>query len=1064
VSLTAKAVFEQLNMLSKGSGLFRVDATSRSAKERAVLERHRWRARLEWHLRRAHDHGADWVYFRLECDAGGPKPEIFVYDRIAGSLAAGGTAAETARFHHELWNYGKVPLAFFLRPTSVEVINLLEPPAFEQVGETYELAPRKPLAELALSAADTLAAAGAAAKGIGRREGEWSRFCALYFDNGTFWEMPANQGLGRAEQSSVASMVEEMRAVRRRVEKSFLTRTDLTDRDARAFVRRMLIITLMVRFMEERGILPAKYFAAQEHLGATDFSSLLPHRTPLLRALDRLATDFNGDVFTLEDQAEPGDVPIRKILRDLPDGAMQPIADFAAGRMEGGQQLFWQRYSFRHLPVEAISYVYEDFLGGDNQAYFTPHHLVDLLLDESMTPERVREAFKLRDPRDAQSPPAFPVLDPSCGSGVFLVGAWRRLVEVLHLLDASPSPETLKRVMEQNIYGVDIARDSVELTIFSLCVAMSSALPAKPGEPDYIFRTLQTLKFPNLKAALANGRRGNVIESDFFTARPGLLKSPLRFLLVIGNPPFESKLRGAAQESLDSKATDEDEKPWQPVPDDNVSYLFLRAVPPLLANGGVACLVQPAGLVYNEKAAAFRKALLTNWHVSEVLDFASLSGLFTTRKQSTRTDSDSETKVGVKTVAVLIEHRPPDDAAPLLHATFRRTMGLGQREVFEIDPQDLHWIPRRIATNEPRVWKADLLGGGRLLETYKSLTADGTLKQRIGALKAKGWLCAEGFIAADVNSYGDTAEGAKKRYKPEHRPHYADMPMLETDGLSKAGIDSSAIRRCGLEWFLWPRDERLFEPPHLLVKEHESLPSWLRIDGGALLFGHEIVAFKAPPEEVDELTKLSRLIDSFREHFMFFAAFGSRYLTSRQSAVLKKDIMDLPYHKGGKLSFRGVDRHLRDDVVEFMIPLIKDNDHTRADLARAAGQAEVESFARVFLEVMNNAFPALRFVAAHDLDNAWCMAFHKGSGPARDFGDPVLLREHLDALISVDKGRALRCWRVVRHFAGNDIYILKPKPRRYWLKSAAVRDADEMFAWAMQQELKKAQPPQPARI
>lgn len=1026
-------------MLSKGSGLFPVDESKRNAEQTAALKSHRWRARLLAHLRRAREHGADWVYFRLECDAGGPKPEIFLYDRTTAGLAGGGAASETAQLHHELWNYGRVPLAFFLRPTSVEIINLLQPPTLGDQGQPL---PPEPLDRLP-SPAEILATAGAAASGITA----WNRYQARYFDNGTFWEMPANQELGRPGESSMASMVEEMRQVRDALEKTFIRRKWLpAPEEARAFVRRMLIITLMVRFMEERGILPRDYFAAQEHLDATDFKSLLRHRTPLLRALKRLAEDFNGDVFTLEEEVPAGEVAIQKILGSVPQEALNLIADFAEGRMKGGQRWFWERYSFRHLPVEAISYVYEDFLDGKNQAYFTPHHLVDLLLDESMTPERVRSAFQQRDPRDAKAPPAFPILDPACGSGVFLVGGWRRLVEALLLLDESPTPATLKRLLEQNIYGVDLARDSVELTIFSLCVAFSSALRPPPDDPHFVFRTLQSLKFPNLKPNAAKQREGNVIEGDFFAVRPRLMQAPLRFQLIAGNPPFESKLRGAEQTTLDAKADDEDGKNWPPVPDDNVSYLFLRSVSPLLADGGVACLVQPAGLLYNEKAADFRRALFSHWHVAEVLDFASLSGLFTTRKKSTRTNSDGKAKVLVKTVAVLIERRPAESKVPLLHATFRRTIALGQREVFEIDPQDLHWIPRDLAVNEPRVWKANLLGGGRLLETYASLTAGETIKKFVAR---NGWLFLEGFTV-----------GASPKH---HHPEAKGMPFIDTAKFQDGGLDENDIRPLELEHFHRPLNPRLFEPPHLLINEHETLPTVLREAGSPLYFRHEIAGIKAHKEDLVRLRELASGIRSFAHYFPFFAAFGPRYLTGRQTAVLKKDIEDLPCPTSDKLVFRGVQKHLRDDVIEFMIPLVKDNKKGRADLAREAGASDVKAYAQVFLEVMQTAYADLRFVATHDLGGAWCVSFHKGTGQAQAFGDSTALVKHLDSLIRHDQGRALRCWRIVRHFSGQDLYILKPKPRRYWLKSAAVRDADEMFAWAMRHTLDKANRPKLAR-
>jgi hypothetical protein len=110
---------------------------------------------------------------------------------------------------------------------------------------------------------------------------------------------------------------------------------------------------------------------------------------------------------------------------------------------------------------------------------------------------------------------------------------------------------------------------------------------------------------------------------------------------------------------------------------------------------------------------------------------------------------------------------------------------------------------------------------------------------------------------------------------------------------------------------------------------------------------------------------------------------------------------------------------------------------------------EVKAYAKVLGELMQSVYPDFRFVGVHDLDTGWCVAFHEGNDEASAFGDPEALRRHIDALLSRETGRALRTWRIVRHFSGNDLFIIKPKPRRYWLKSAAVTDADQIFAWVM---------------
>lgn len=1034
-------VFENLDMLAEGSGLFRVTATLRSQKEKALLATHPWKARLEALLKRAEVHHADWVYFRLQSDSGGPKPEIYIYD-CTSSLQDTGSPFEIARLHLELWNYGKVPLAFVLRPTAVDIFNLLKAPEFGPSG----LVPQGPLETLELSPAETLAVAGAVAKGIAAhdKDKKWQRFSGVRFDNGSFWEMPENRELGSSEKSSVAMMVAEMRDVRRKLEDHFAKNSQLPEdlvKYEKRFIHRLLILTLMVRFMEERRIIPPNYFKDKHHIEAGDFQTLLRHRTPLLRAFDCLANDFNGDIFKLAECPEEGEVPMHRILRELPDPekALSLIADFANGRMEGGQLHFWERYSFRHLPVEAISYVYEDFLGNKSQSYFTPHHLVDLMLDEAMPPYKIVEALSNNDPRLEDSNPCFPVLDPSCGSGVFLVGAWHRLVEALHQLESEPSPELLKRLMQQNIHGVDVESDSVEITIFSLCVALCSVFPQKPDDPSFIFHKLRELKFPDLKSD--NRQRRNIHARDFFTERQALINSSLRFQLIIGNPPFESKLERECEKAFDKSSPDEDGKDWKQVPDDNISYLFLRAVPPLLKKDGSAFLIQNASLLYNDKPKTFRKALFSNWHVTEVLDFASINGLFKKRVSGENGSADKQVASRVKVVAIMIEHREPDSSVPLLHVTFRRTAALDERGIFEIDPQDLHWVSRHVAANDPRLWTANLLGGGRLLNTYNSLTDGKTLKTHLAHLqKERQWHYTEGFI----EGIGDKALDHRSEWRILPSESFIDDCIPEIETLPKSGITD----------YERPRHDNLFCPPHLLIKENEGFPMVLRLSGEKLLFRDKIIGMAAPDTQADkeELRRIHVYLLQNRRAAEFFTAFGPQYLIFRVGVPLKKSLDDLPYSRDSNVLFNGIQAYLRDDVIDSMIPLVKDTIYGQAKLAQEATPSEVEDYNRVFMEIMHSTFPDLQGSnKPYDLGRAWCVAFHRGDGQSEEFGSVEALKEHLDSLLIKDMGRALRCWRIVRHFHGKSLYIVKPKPRRYWLKSAAVRDADEMFAcWSSQ--------------
>ena len=77
----------------------------------------------------------------------------------------------------------------------------------------------------------------------------------------------------------------------------------------------------------------------------------------------------------------------------------------------------WPQYAFDVIPLEFISSIYETFVtkraSGDG-IYYTPSYLVDFVLDRVLPWDGTDWDLK--------------VIDPACGSGIFLVKAFQRLV------------------------------------------------------------------------------------------------------------------------------------------------------------------------------------------------------------------------------------------------------------------------------------------------------------------------------------------------------------------------------------------------------------------------------------------------------------------------------------------------------------------------------------------------------------------------------------------------------------------------------------------------------------
>jgi hypothetical protein len=243
-------------------------------------------------------------------------------------------------------------------------------------------------------------------------------------------------------------------------------------------------------------------------------------------------------------------------------------------------------YEFSVLPVEILGHVYEQFLGkvirltASHQAkveekpevkkaggvYYTPSYIVDYIVRNT-----VGRLLESKTPKEAAK---LTVLDPACGSGSFLVGAYRHLLEWHRKQYEDDGPEKhkkelfqaagggwrlttaeKKRILLNNIYGVDIDPQAVEVTKLSLLLVVLE------GESQETLETQRRLFHERALPDLAgNVQCGNsLIGPDFYegetatrldaeeryrinvfdwdAAFPKIMKAG-GFDAVIGNPPY----------------------------------------------------------------------------------------------------------------------------------------------------------------------------------------------------------------------------------------------------------------------------------------------------------------------------------------------------------------------------------------------------------------------------------------------------------------------------------------------------------------------------------------------
>ena len=288
---------------------------------------------------------------------------------------------------------------------------------------------------------------------------------------------------------------------------------------------------------------------------ASRFATCLDDPSFTAALFDRLARDFNGDLF-VERAGEEDDFGAEQlaVLRDLLLGV--------DGHGQG--QLFLWAYDFSVVPTSLISSMYELFYrretgGKKTSTYYTPGSLVDFVLS-SVLPDGVLETGPV-------------VCDPACGSGVFLVEAFRRIARFeAHRHSDRLSSAQLRDLLIERVRGVDIDEDAIRLAAFSLYLAFLDM----QSPPD--IRRAGRLP-PLISSFSGTPGDGPLSVADAFA--DGALPDNA-FDIVVANPPWTEPRAGGTLATAESWAAARD----LPYGDNNPSQLFMWRTLHLLRDGG----------------------------------------------------------------------------------------------------------------------------------------------------------------------------------------------------------------------------------------------------------------------------------------------------------------------------------------------------------------------------------------------------------------------------------------------------------------------------------------------
>ena len=116
-----------------------------------------------------------------------------------------------------------------------------------------------------------------------------------------------------------------------------------------------------------------------------------------------------------------------------------------------------------------------------------------------------------------------------------------------------------------------------------------------------------------------------------------------------------------------------------------------------------------------------------------------------------------------------------------------------------------------------------------------------------------------------------------------------------------------------------------------------------------------------------------------------------------------------------------------------------------AEMMRPATPDDHREFARIFSRQINTVHKKLRPLPTKSWAGVCCQPFVFGTAEP-DWKDTDSLTEKLAGLLRAKKSAMLTTVRILRIFDGPFIFLIKPDRLRYWLRSIALRDADEALA------------------
>lgn len=818
---------------------------------------------------------------------------------------------------------------------------------------------------------------------------------------------------------------------------------------SRNLTNRLIGKMIFLRYLTDRNIM-LRFEGEKRVLANGDLIKLLQDKSrlsDLFETLQDKETGFNGDLFKIS----------REELDTIPNAALNVLVRLLKSEnLEDGSQALFDVYDFSILPVEFISNVYERFIGKENQekegAYYTPLFLAEYVVENTVS-------RYLRTTTESRCR----VLDPACGSGIFLVETLRRIIDhfITHAeqedLQGARFQEKLRELALNNIFGIDSDQSAVQVAAFSIYLTMLDY--QKPAD-------VSTFRFPNLLET-------NLLCQDAFCP---VEFEDMMFDYIIGNPPWNRgrkeydeagvEIKPEYQKYIVTCARAEGRRGI--IGNKEIAQAFMVRALDFMGTNTKTAFVLTSKVLYNNQSGGFRSYFLENVQLDAVLELSSV------RREVFSQSIDPS----IAPACVMFYQKKAMAVNSMrhlvLHTSVKPSVFFSLFKVLTVEKADIQYVRQELLCQYDYLWKILLYGTYLDFLLVKRLKEKRTVKEEIderGYVYGLGVTCGkEGNRHYDISDYV-----GKKKIEADHLLQYVVSPSDEPWELATAQ---------------WGRRKQLFEAPILLIRKSLDATDFscrAAVCTEDAVYKDAITGVHG--DSIETLRNIEGMLNS--RFFTYYALMCFSSLGTEREQGHNMEKFSLPYLSSDihkiveriEKKYRSLENNPLQDPNVFAKQIEREKDNIEDCIARELGLSEVE---QLLIDYANNysipiatgnvvAEPVRNDRAGKKLMEAYaCVFLNRFNG---QFGEGM----HLNCICEIAPSYVLMRFRVakeprafeckdgafgtleafllamstervtdqlylrkdIRGFEKDGFYIVKPSEHRLWHPAMAYVDVQE---------------------